>query len=85
MIHQGCPVNVDGVRVARRVDGDTASAKCCPLSTVHFFLSAFWAALVLLPSTTLGVVALMTPTATVCLMSRTANLDRVGLKETFKE
>ena len=27
-----------------------------------------------LPSTTLGVVALMTPTATVCLMSRTANL-----------
>ena len=49
------------------------------------FLSAFCAALVALPSTTLGVVALMTPTATVCLMSRTANLDRVGLKETFKE
>ena len=37
-------------------------------------MSAFWAALVCLPSTTLGVVALMTPTATVCLMSRTANL-----------
>ena len=45
-------------------------------SKVYFFLSAFWAALVALPSTTLTVVALMTPTATVCLMSRTANLRR---------
>merc|ERR1712177_123389 len=47
-------------------------------SKVYFFLSAFWAALVALPSTTLTVVALMTPTATVCLMSRTANLPRGG-------
>ena len=49
-------------------------------SKVYFFLSAFWAALVALPSTTLGVVALMTPTATVCLMSRTANLRLGGRK-----
>ena len=44
------------------------------------FLSAFCAALVALPSTILGVVALMTPTATVCLMSRTANLRLGGRK-----
>merc|ERR1719312_2377484 len=37
----------------------------CPCSAFHFFLSAFSAALVCLPSATLGVVALMTPTATV--------------------
>merc|ERR1711954_451932 len=43
---------------------------------VYFFLSAFSAALVCLPSATLGVVALITPTATVCLMSLTANLPR---------
>ena len=42
--------------------------------SIYFFFMAFSAALVCLPSRTLGVVALMTPTATVCLMSRTANL-----------
>ena len=42
---------------------------------IHFFLSAFSAALVLAPVISLGVVALITPTATVCLMSRTANLS----------
>ena len=42
---------------------------------------AFSAALVLLPSTALGVVALMTPTATVCLMSRTANLEERELEK----
>ena len=41
---------------------------------IHFFLRAFSAALVLAPVISLGVVALITPTATVCLMSRTANL-----------
>ena len=53
----------------------------CPCSAFHFFLSAFSAALVCLPSAALGVVALMTPTATVCLMSRTANLPRGGNSE----
>merc|ERR1719431_1213132 len=48
---------------------------------VYFFLSAFSAALVCLPSAALGVVALMTPTATVCLMSRTANLPKGGNSE----
>ena len=33
------------------------------------------------PPTALGVVALMTPTATVCLMSLTANLPRGGKSE----
>merc|ERR1712083_237802 len=46
--------------------------------SVHFFLLAFSAALVVLPWTSLGVVALITPTATVCLMSLTANLPRGG-------
>merc|ERR1719322_146099 len=46
--------------------------------SVHFFLLALSAALVVLPATSLGVVALMTPTATVCLMSLTANLPRGG-------
>merc|ERR1712083_864926 len=46
--------------------------------SVHFFLLAFSAALVVLPCTSLGVVALITPTATVCLMSLTANLPRGG-------
>merc|ERR1712088_761112 len=40
--------------------------------SVHFFLLAFS------PCTSLGVVALITPTATVCLMSLTANLPRGG-------
>merc|ERR1719318_634707 len=53
----------------------------CPCSASHFFLRALSAALVYLPSATLGVVALMTPTATVCLMSRTANLPRGGSSE----
>merc|ERR1712037_246638 len=42
--------------------------------SVHFFLLAFSAALVVFPLTSLGVVALITPTATVCLMSLTVNL-----------
>merc|ERR1719474_2584875 len=46
--------------------------------SVHFFLLAFSAALVAFPATSLGVVALMTPTGTVCLMSLTANLPRGG-------
>merc|ERR1712240_16626 len=48
---------------------------------VYFFFSAFSAALVCLPSATFAVVALITPTATVCLMSRTANLPRGGYSE----
>ena len=63
-------------------DGESVS---CPGATFHFFLSAFWAALVLLPSTTLGVVALMTPTATVCLMSRTANLKEKEIEKEAKK
>merc|ERR1712106_688480 len=51
---------------------------CCPCSAFHFFFRALSAALVCLPSSVLGVAALMTPTATVCLMSRTANLPRGG-------
>merc|ERR1719234_2718833 len=48
----------------------------CPDKKVFHFFWAFWADLVVDPDSTLGVVALMTPTATVCLMSRTANLPR---------
>ena len=72
-IHQGCCVVevADGLRLASGVDGVDSR---CPSSDLHFFFMAFSAALVCLPSRTLGVVALMTPTATVCLMSRTANL-----------
>merc|ERR1719411_1962278 len=58
-----------------RVGFDSPS---CPKTGSHFFLLAFSAALVVLPWTSLGVVALMTPTATVCLMSLTANLPRGG-------
>ena len=74
-IHQGCCVVevADGLRLASGVDGVDSR---CPSSDLHFFFMAFSAALVCLPSRTLGVVALMTPTATVCLMSRTANLRR---------
>ena len=38
----------------------------------------FCPALVVVPAASLGVVDLMTPTATVCLMSLTANLPRGG-------
>ena len=47
----------------------------------YFFFWAFWAALVVVPETSLGVTALMTPTATVCLMSRTAKRPRGGKSE----
>merc|ERR1711928_35499 len=50
----------------------------CPSTGSHFFLLALPAALVAFPATSLGVVALMTPTATVCLISLTANLPRGG-------
>ena len=73
--HQGCE-NVDTFL------GVIATG--CPKSTFHFFFMAFSAALVLLPSTALGVVALMTPTATVCLMSRTANLEETELVREVK-
>merc|ERR1712241_10527 len=58
--------------------GKDLNAPGCPRTGSHFFLLAFSAALVVLPVTSLGVVALMTPTATVCLMSLTANLPRGG-------
>lgn len=41
-------------------------------ATIHFFFWAFSAAFVVFPLTSLVSTALMTPTATVCLMSRTA-------------
>merc|ERR1719322_539018 len=47
----------------------------------YFFFWAFWAALVVVPETSFGVIALMTPTATVCLMSRTAKRPRGGKSE----
>merc|ERR1719339_874618 len=58
--------------------GEGLRSPSCPRTRSHFFLLAFSAALVVLPATSLGVVALMTPTATVCLMSLTANLPRGG-------
>ena len=54
---------------------------CRPGGSLHFFLTAFSAALVLTPATSFLVVALMTPTATVCLMSRTANRPKGGKSE----
>lgn len=47
-------------------------------SLIHFFLVAFCAALVCLDCVSFLVTSLMTPTATVCLMSRTANLPKGG-------
>ena len=47
----------------------------------YFFFWAFCAALVVVPETSLGVTDLMTPTATVCLMSRTAKRPRGGNSE----
>ena len=55
-------------------------ASRCPGTGSHFFLLALSAALVVLPCTSLAVVALITPTATVCLMSRTANLVKSELE-----
>merc|ERR1711892_107477 len=53
------------------------SPSCCPkIKVFHFFFATLAADLVEEPSAALGVVALMTPTATVCLMSLTANLPR---------
>merc|ERR1712136_561358 len=51
-------------------------------SAIHFFLAPALAAdLVVVPAATLGVTALMTPTATVCLMSRTAKRPSGGKSE----
>ena len=47
----------------------------------YFFFWAFCAALVVVPETSLAVTDLMTPTATVCLMSRTAKRPRGGKSE----
>ena len=47
----------------------------------YFFLAALAADLVVVPAAALGVTALMTPTATVCLMSRTAKRPRGGKSE----
>ena len=48
------------------------------LKPSYFFFWAFCAALVVVPETSLAVTDLMTPTATVCLMSRTAKRPRGG-------
>jgi len=49
------------------------------MADCYFFLPAFSAALVTLPAVaSFLVTALMTPTATVCLMSRTAKRPRGG-------
>ena len=47
----------------------------------YFFFWAFCAAFVVVPLASFGVVALITPTATVCLMSRTAKRPRGGKSE----
>merc|ERR1719211_970850 len=47
----------------------------------HFFFVAFCAAFVVVPETSFGVTDLITPTATVCLMSRTAKRPRGGKSE----
>lgn len=51
----------------------------CPNHEGYFFLIAFSAAFVTLPADrSLGLTDLMTPTATVCLMSRTAKRPKGG-------
>merc|ERR1712141_527461 len=50
-------------------------------NTDHFFFWAFCAAFVVVPDTSLAVVDLITPTATVCLMSLTAKRPRGGNSE----
>ena len=47
----------------------------------YFFLAALAADLVVVPEAALGTTDLMTPTATVCLMSRTAKRPRGGKSE----
>src|SRR5689334_22134619 len=51
------------------------------ISDAHFFPPALVAALVTLESFDFFVTSLMTPTATVCLMSRTAKRPRGGYSE----
>merc|ERR1719167_319919 len=48
------------------------------LSPPHFFFPAFCADLVVLPVVSFFSTLLITPTATVCFMSRTANLPKGG-------
>ena len=61
---------------------------CCNLmdglglrTSSYFFFWAFCAAFVVVPETSLAVVDLITPTATVCLMSLTAKRPRGGNSE----
>ena len=58
---------------------DAASSEY--LMPSYFFFWAFCAALVVVPETSLAATDLMTPTATVCLMSRTAKRPSGGKSE----
>merc|ERR1719234_2385647 len=71
-------VRINTRRTLVRKSGEGLKSPSCPRAGSHFFLLALSAALVVFPETSLGVVDLMTPTATVCLMSLTANLPRGG-------
>ena len=53
----------------------------CFLKPSYFFFWALTPALVVVPETSLAVTDLMTPTATVCLMSRTAKRPSGGKSE----
>ena len=57
------------------------AASCRVFMPSYFFFWAFCAALVVVPATSLAATDLMTPTATVCLMSRTAKRPSGGKSE----
>jgi hypothetical protein len=81
---RAAPVGVLGAGGSCEGDGRSEGAHDRPspgvlLAPIHFFFWAFWAALVTFPpEASFLVTVLMTPTATVCFMSRTAKRPRGG-------
>ena len=74
-LNRSTPINGDEPELAAR----SSVGKFLFFGFVYFFLAAFSAALVTLPpETSFALTDLMTPTATVCLMSRTAKRPRGG-------
>ena len=67
--------------IATWFDVELVHSICCPNTSSHFYFWALVADLVVDPARSLGVVALMTPTATVCRMSLAAKRPRGGKSE----
>ena len=67
--------------IATGFDVELVHNICCLNTSSHFYFWALVADLVVDPARSLGVVALMTPTATVCRMSLAAKRPRGGKSE----